>query len=297
MQISTSAFYDNAARRMTSLTGKANALQVQISTGKKLQNPSDDAAAAAQIAEFDRRDANDAVYKTNLTLAGALLQQADTTLGQVGNQVQKALELATQAANGTLTAANRSTIGDQLTSIRDAMLGLANAKDARGLPLFGAAAGTDAVQLTNGSYTYSSANVSAIPIADGQSMEVTVGADRVFKAGDSDTFNVLNSLITALKSGSNDVSATVKDAMTKLSAANDNIATVQASIGAREARVDLQMSLQQQAGTDRATLRSDVEDADVTTTITQLQQTMTVLQATQASFTKLSSLSLFDYLK
>ncbi len=74
---------------MTDLTGKANALQVQISTGKKLNNPSDDAAAAAQVAEFDRRDADDAVYKTNLTLAGSLLQQADTTLGQIGSRCRK----------------------------------------------------------------------------------------------------------------------------------------------------------------------------------------------------------------
>ena len=297
MQISTSVFYDTASRRMTELTGKANALQVQISTGKKLINPSDDAAAAAQVAEFDRRDADDAVYKTNLTLAGSLLQQADTTLGQIGNQVQKALELTTQAANGTLNAANRSSVGDQIASIRDALLGLANSKDSRGLPLFGAAAGTDAVTMVNGRYAYSQANVSDIPIADGQSVDVSVGADRVFKAGaNDDTLNVLNTLVTALKSGG-DASATIKDAMDKLKAANDNVATVQASVGAREARVELQQGLQRAASTDRAQLRSSIEDADPVTTITQLQQTMTVLQATQASFSKLTSLSLFDYLK
>ena len=108
---------------------------------------------------------------------------------------------------------------------------------------------------------------------------------------------MLNNLVTALKTGTGDVTGTIRDAMDKLSAANDNVASVQASIGAREARVELQQGLQQQAATDRATLRSTVEDADPTTAITQLQQTMTVLQATQASFTKLSSLSLFDYLK
>ena len=298
MQISTSVFYDTASRRMTALTGKANALQVQISTGKKLTNPSDDTAAAAQVAEFDRRDADDVVYKTNLTLAGSLLQQADTTLGQIGNQVQKALELTTQAANGTLSDANRASVGDQLASIRDALVGLANSKDARGLPLFGAAAGTDAVTMTNGRYSYSQANVSEIPIADGQTVDVSVGADRVFKAGaNDDTLNVLNTLVTALKTGGSDVGATIKDAMDKLHAANDNVATVQASVGAREARVELQQGLQQAASTDRAQLRSSIEDADPVATITQLQQTMTVLQATQASFTKLTSLSLFDYLK
>ena len=297
MQISTNVFYDTASRRMTELTGKANALQVQISTGKKLTNPSDDAAAAAQVAEFNRRDADDAVYKTNLTLAGSLLQQADTTLGQIGNQVQKALELTTQAANGTLTAANLSSVGDQIASIRDALLGLANARDSRGLPLFGAAAGTNAVTMVNGRYAYSQANVSEIPIADGQSVDVSVGADRVFRAGaNDDTLNVLNTLVTALKSGG-DATATIRDAMDKLKAANDNVATVQASVGAREARVELQQGLQQAASTDRAQLRSSIEDADPVSTITQLQQTMTVLQATQASFSKLTSLSLFDYLK
>ena len=119
MQISTNVFYDMASRRMNALTGKANAAMVEISTGKKLPNPSDDAAAAAQIAEFDRRDADDAVYKTNLTLAGSLLQQADTTLGQIGNQVQKALELATQAANGTLSAATRTSIEMAIADIQD----------------------------------------------------------------------------------------------------------------------------------------------------------------------------------
>ena len=39
------------------------------------------------------------------------------------------------------------------------------------------------------------------------------------------------------------------------------------------------------------------EHGDIATNIAQLQQTMTVLQATQASFTKLTSVSLFDYLK
>ena len=51
------------------------------------------------------------------------------------------------------------------------------------------------------------------------------------------------------------------------------------------------------AATTRETERSGLEDTDVTAAITELQKTMTVLQATQASFSKLSSLSLFDYLK
>lgn len=62
-------------------------------------------------------------------------------------------------------------------------------------------------------------------------------------------------------------------------------------------RVDIQAAQIKTASSDREIARSGIEDADATETIIELQKTMTILQATQASFSKLSSLSLFDYLR
>ena len=86
-------------------------------------------------------------------------------------------------------------------------------------------------------------------------------------------------------------------ALDSLSQAVDQVANVQASVGSRSARVDLQQQLLTTANTDRAELRGKLEQVDVTDAIVQLQQMMTALSASQASFTKLSQLSLFDYLK
>ena len=69
------------------------------------------------------------------------------------------------------------------------------------------------------------------------------------------------------------------------------------AVGARAASVELQQGLSKSAQTDRAELRSSIEDTDVSTAIVDLQKMMTALSATQASFSKLSSLSLFDYLR
>ena len=96
-------------------------------------------------------------------------------------------------------------------------------------------------------------------------------------------------------SGSSD--AAVATAQDQLAAASTQVSAVQASLGARAARVELDQASLKQADTDRETTRSELEDTDITTAVTELQKTMTVLQATQASFTKLSSMSLFDYLK
>mgnify|MGYP002718311967 CR=1 FL=1 len=83
-------------------------------------------------------------------------------------------------------------------------------------------------------------------------------------------------------------------ALTAITAQNTQ---AQASVGARAVRVDLQAAYFTQVSTDREAARSEMEDVDVTTAITELQKTMTILSATQASFSKLSSLSLFDYIR
>ena len=296
IQVSTSTLYSSATRRMSDLQSKANDLMTQNSTGKRLTKPSDDAAASAQVAQLDRADADAGVYKSNLSLAKSVLQQVDTTLGSIGGQLRNAVELATKAANGTLNDYDRSVIGDQLSAIRAQLVSLGNTRDVRGQALFGTDAGTDAVQMTAGTVSYADSRVSAVPIDRDQSVEVTVGAKQVFQSGGTDAFAVLGDLITALKTSgsSNDQ---VRASIDKLNAAHDNVGSVQASIGARQTRVELQQTLMDTANTDRATLRSNVSDADIASNIAQLQQTMTVLQATQASFTKLAGLSLFDYLK
>lgn len=298
MQISTNLFYDSSARRMTSLNDTATQLQTQISTGKKIQSPSDDAVLAQQTAEFDRQDADAAVYKTNLTLAGSQLEQTDGTLSSISTQIQRAIELTTQAANGTQSDATRAIIGNELNSIVGALVGLANTSDVRGQPLFGTPNGTAAVTAnSNGTFTYASTSVSEIPIAAGQSVQATESASRVFQFGGTDTLSVISNLAQTLIAGGSGAGTAATSALAQLKTANDQVSTVQASVGARSARVDLQQTLLNTANTDRAALRSKVEDVDVTSAVADLQKTMTILSATQASFTKLASLSLFDYLK
>ncbi|MCP3736477.1 flagellar hook-associated protein FlgL [Sphingomonas sp. RP10(2022)] len=300
MQISTNLFYSNAASRLSKMNERASELQTQIATGKKLLKPSDDPAAAQQIAELDRRDADAQVYGTNMTLAGSLLEQADSVLKQINTQLTRATELATQAATGTQTDASRKIIGTELKSIVDSLVTLANTRNVRGQPLFGSVDGTKAVT-DNGNGTFSfpanDTQVSEVPIADGQSVQATENAKRIFDLGGGDnTLAMLSRMAAALNAGG-DVSATMSTSLDSLSKAVDQVANVEASVGARAARVDLQQQLLTTANTDRAELRGKLEQVDVTDAVVQLQQMMTALSASQASFTKLSQLSLFDYLK
>lgn len=298
MQIGTGLFYDRGAAQLGKLAARADALGTQIATGKKLTAPSQDVVAYNRLSDIARRDADDTAYGANLTLAQSLLRQADTTLGAVTTQIQRAQELTIQAANGTLSDANRKTVATQLAAIRDDLVGLANTRDARGQPLFGAATGDTAVtQAADGSVGFTGTGTpAAIPVADGIAVSATDSAARVFGGNGTTVFAVLRDFIAALNAGGT-VTAAAGMATDGLAASLTQVTNAQGSIGARAARLDLVAAQAGDAADVRELDRSGLEDTDLPTAITQLQKTMTILQAAQASFTKLGQLSLFDYLR
>lgn len=304
MQIGTSLFYDTGATQLSSLSAQIADLNTQIATTKKVSAPSQDVVAYNRLATIKQATADSSAYAGNVSLAKSVLQQSDSTLTQIGTQLQQAAELTTQAATGTLNDDDRKTIAIQLQSIRDDLVNLANTRDARGQPLFGAATGTTGVtQAADGTVAFSgTGEVAAVPVADGTTVQTSDSAARVFGnvpvsgGGTTDIFAVLSIFISALNAGG-DVSSAAGTAADGIKASLTQVNAVQGSVGAREARLDIVSSQSTDAATAREIDRSALEDTDLSTAITQLQKMSTVLSATQASFTKLGSLSLFDYLK
>lgn len=303
MQISTRQLYDRSTSLMSTLTARADTLQNQISTGSKLAKPSDDVVAYQKLAQIKVSSANDTAYAANIRIAQSVLAQSDSTLGSMESQLQRAAELAVQANNDTLSPANRKVIGEQLQAIVQDLVGLANTKDARGQPLFGGASGDSAVaQAADGSVSFTSGTTDAspIPVGDGVTVHATDNAQRVFggistPSGTSDMFAVITKLATALIGNDSPIAAATEGGAS-LKAVLTQIGSARGSVGARAARLDLETDRLTDVATTREVDRSGLEDTDITAAITELQKTMTVLQATQASFSKLSSLSLFSYL-
>jgi len=299
MRIATSQMYSRPTSLMTQLTAAADKTQTQIATTKLGITAASDAAAYIKLQQIARATTGDATYKSNITIAQGVTAQTDQTLESVETQMQRALELATRAKSDTLSDSDRASIGKELDSIRDTLFALANTKDdIRGQPLFGGATGDTAyVKNADGSISFAgTGEPSAIPIGDGESVQPTISGDRVFSPAGADMFAILGSLSDALKSGTN-VQAAGAAALDGINASLDTVALARASVGARGARLDLQADRLTEVAETRETTRSGIEDTDIPTAVANLQKTLTVLQATQASFSKLTSVSLFDYLK
>ncbi|MGB0908740.1 MAG: flagellar hook-associated protein FlgL [Nitrospirales bacterium] len=102
--------------------------QEQISSGRRVNRPSDDPAAAERISQFknvlrttERRvsSVNEGVGRLNLS---------DSTLGTVGNAIQRARELAIQSRNDTNSSVERANLGKEVNQLFQSFAGLANSQ-------------------------------------------------------------------------------------------------------------------------------------------------------------------------
>lgn len=302
MQIGSTALYDITAKRMSDLSAQAAAVNTQISTGSRIQQPSDDPLASARLASLKQVGADATQYGSNLTLSASLLQQSDDALGAVSTDLQRVKELALRASNDTLSDDDRQSIAAELDGIVDSMMTTANTTDSRGIPLFSGADGqVPFAKNADGSVAFqSSGTPPSIPVSATSSVAATESGARVFGAipngqgGTTDMFAIVKGLADTLRAGgsSDDVAAS----MTQIDAASDQVTNVRASVDARASRVDLESKQSDAAATERESERSALADTDVDAAVVKLQQLSTTLSATQATFSKLSQLSLFNYL-
>lgn len=302
MRVTTAQSFDRPSLLMASLNSQADRLQIQVATGKKILAPSDSASGWQQLSGLRRATADDGAYAANVKMAQSLLAATDTALESVETQLQRAKTLAVQANSETVTPEGRAAILKDVQAIIADLLGVANTKDSRGQPLFGGAAGDAAyARQPDGSIAYVGQGEAApIPVGDGGDIAATETGARAFGGiaganGATDMFAILTAFAAALQPGAE--AGGIETAMSDLDAALDQIGTARASVGARAFRMDLEAERLVDADTAREATRTGIEDADPAASIAELQKTLTILQATQASFTKLTSLSLFDYLR
>ncbi|MET0544506.1 MAG: flagellar hook-associated protein FlgL [Variovorax sp.] len=136
-RLGTANTYDNAVRQLTTRQSQLSNLQEQLTAGKKVLRPSDDPTAAAQAERAITRMARVATDQSALEVQRNAMASAESTLGDAVKAVQDFRALVVQAGNTALTRTDRASIAQQLTTLRDQILGYANEKDSNGQPLFG----------------------------------------------------------------------------------------------------------------------------------------------------------------
>jgi flagellar hook-associated protein 3 FlgL len=306
MKVSTSMFFDKASAQLGNVQGSLAKTQAQLSTGKQITKPSDLPDKAALVTRLESEIARQNTYQGNIKTVEIRLTGEETALKNTSDVMFRMKELAIQAANDTLSGADRKTVALELNELRNQVLSLANSQDA------------------NGNYYFSGSRVSHMPFGpdakgvivyqgDQTRMVVNVGDNRRMslnlpgsdaftkvvrddgKGGSTGVgfFQSLNDLIDAVK-GSNRVA--IQRGISEIDTLQQGLSNATAKVGTDLNVVDAQNNVLDEITLRLKSTMSDIQDLDYTEAITRMNKDSLALEAAQSSFAKISKLSLFNYI-
>lgn len=306
--------------------------QHQISTGLKISRASDDPGRSGTIAQFQATLQRLERHKERIAYATNFLNQQEGILGSSEDLLIRAKELATQAANGTMSVESREQIAEEVWQLRDSMIALANTK-VQGLYIYhGAQDGTPPFEAQtytppgagNGPeserYVYDTTPAGAdqtrsVAITDSLSVRVNTPGNEVFtnaiaaleRLGRALEGYTTNPAPPALPDGTGGTfnfpadydaqTADITEAIELLDSARlDDISRERTDVAGRLARITLAESMLDTVKIDTENARATIQNVDIVEASSNFANYQTSLEATLASGTQLTRLSLLDFL-
>ena len=261
--------------------------QEQVSSGKRLNRPSDNPPDAQQAIKYNQVLAATGQYLRNIGMAQNATATAEGALSSAGDAIQRLKELSLQAANDTLGASDRQNILAEVNQIADQLVSLANTKNGDDYVFSGQKTTTPAYANSGAAYG-GDTNAIKARISQGQALQVNVTADVAF----GPALAAASALAADLAAGTKPQNATIQGLDDALSASLN----ARTKIGAIDNRLTgAQTFLTDQQQTITAML-STLEDADMPTVITEATTRQTAYQAAISINAKILQKSLINEL-
>lgn len=267
----------------------------QLSSGKRVNRPSDDpAAAASEVLNQDQQAQVDQYLQSTTSLNG-MFQTADSALASTLLALNQAVSLGTEGANGALSQSNLQTIAASVQGVLAQVVQMANTSY-QGSYIFGGTA-TTSVPFSSaaGGLVYNGNDgLNQAAIADGRSIQTNVPGSQLFMQPGSDVIGSLQGLITALQGGN---SAAISNATTAVSNALSDLSAQRLFYSNAMNQVsDEQITLNQQ-NTNLKAQENALVGADMTQAALAVTQAQTANQAVLAATARVLPVTLLDYLK
>jgi flagellar hook-associated protein 3 FlgL len=268
--------------------------QNALSSQKRLREASDDPVGAARSTSLRGEAKELDAYKDSVGVATTTLGAEDEALGQAHDILVRAREIAASLTGGLATPEARQTAAEEVTELERGLLSLANTKVA-GRYIFGGLTTNGPVFASFDDPTFSPATAYTGPAAPfsvqtarDESIRVTSNGGDVFGS----SLQALDDLRQTLVAGNSPTPN-----LTPLEDAAEDIRQERASVGGRLSRLQTRDHEIGEATLSAKSMLADVEDADLTETITQLAQLQNALEATLTAGTTLMQTSILDYLR
>jgi|SRR5271157_215749 len=282
-----------AALNQTEL--EAQQAQLQISTGKSVNEPSDNPTAAAQLVENNDQATFSNGYLQSLSAVQGQFSTADSTLSSVTSALQQALSLGVEAGGGTLSAGDLAAIANQLQGIQGQLVSLANTSY-QGHYIFAGTITNRAPFVANnavpsGVNYVGNTGVNEVSVGSGYKIAVNVPGSQLFSAPGNDVFLAINNLIQAVQTNTG-----IPAAVNAVSAASSYLSAQRVFYGSAMEQATSQTTYLNAAKLQLSQQQNTLGGVDMAAAANNLAQAQTDTQAALAAIGKSSQNSLFDYL-
>lgn len=270
----------------------------QLASGQRVALPSDDpTAAAADLASLASSSSVDS-YTRNGDAVLSQVHMADSALSSVISELNQAVSLGTQGADGTMNSADRASIATQVQSILSEVVSQANTTF-NGVSLFAGTAGvTEAFAADSSSatgYTYQGNDgLNSAMIGSNLQVNVNVPGDQIFTNSNGNVLGSLQQLVSALNSGAaSDIGAAVAAVNTAIT----NVSQQRVIYAGTVKQIDGQESYLSQETISLTAQQQSLTGIDMATAVTNMTQAQIAHSAVLAAAAKVLPTSLLDYLK
>lgn len=242
----------------TSATSRLYKATQVASSGTKVSAPSDDPGAFARIAKHDAALATLSARKSAVDRAQSDATMAESALASASDIMARVREIAVQMADGSMNAAERLSAANEVTQLRQSLVGIANTQGSSGY-LFGGSATATPPFSASGVFSGNDTALQ-VEIADGMKVRANPsGAQAFTSAGGRDVIADLDALATALTT--NDITG-IQAGIDTAEAGRDQITKARAASGVLMDRLDTTVNAVTSAAAVVQQMRAADSDAD-----------------------------------
>lgn len=265
----------------------------EVSSGLRVEHPSDDPAAAAQATQAKLAIARFDAIGTTVKRVADEVQASDGALDTVTTALARARELAVQLSNSTYTAAQRAGAATEVDGLFQQILGALNTKVGARYVFAGH---LDAAPPFDATGTYrGDAGVQQVEIAPGVVQAASLRADAAFTTatGGVDVLATVKALSTALSTNN---LAGIQGSLTSLDTSVTQVATARSQLGSTMATFDAAGEAARASRDAQTAALGHLQDADAIEASTRLAASERALDAALTAAARSFKMTLLEKL-
>lgn len=271
-------------------------LNKQISTLKRVNQPSDDPAAYSLSRVQEARVRRNTQYQENVQAGIEQARVASEQINFIQDQMVTLKKLATQGANvDTLDQGALDIISENVAGIRETLVQLGNSEYNDRYIFSGTATNVPALTRNGNTVTYNGNGEDlSIPISENNTTRVSASGERIFDIGGADdVFEMLTRLQTALENADGDA---VRAEFEKIDNATNRIGSISGDLGNAVIRMEFAFNEYETSSINLQSNISRMVDTDLAEAISRFQNLETSYTAALSAGSRILQLSLVNFI-